>query len=372
MRLPGSRGFEVDGRRLAAAAAAGGVAALAAWAVQHRFVVRANARRGDTEDEGLEMPSDVVHHWVPVDDGARIHVVERGTGPALVLLHGVLLSSAIWAHQFEELSATHRVVALDFRGHGQSLPGREGFGEVPRRRSNRSRDHRDSPPYTTSPGIRRLTRDTLQVLEALDVTHAVVVGHSMGGMVALDLVDQLPADETSKRLAGLVLVSTTAGPVVAIPGWTRIATVTGPMTSRSVQAAGRVGATRMPSADLRWWAARMGFGAEAPPEQVQFVESLIGATPSSTFAGLVASVAAFDVSKQLVHHHIPVLIVVGTHDRLTPVRHARKLAQALPGAQLVELARCGHMPMLERRHEFSRLIAEFADKAGYAAPRRAG
>ena len=56
--------------------------------------------------------------------------------------------------------------------------------------------------------------------------------------------------------------------------------------------------------------------------------------------------------------------MVGSHDRLTPPRHARRTADALPRAELVELPRCGHMPMIERRREFARLLDEFAAKIG--------
>ena len=87
------------------------------------------------------------------------------------------------------------------------------------------------------------------------------------------------------------------------------------------------------------------------------------ATQAATIAGLLPSVAAFNLSAELHAIDVPVLVIVGTHDRLTPPRHARRMAGALPDAQLVELPRSGHMPMLERRHEFARLIDEFAAKS---------
>jgi pimeloyl-ACP methyl ester carboxylesterase len=57
-------------------------------------------------------------------------------------------------------------------------------------------------------------------------------------------------------------------------------------------------------------------------------------------------------------------VVVGSHDRLTPPRHAVRTAGALAHSELVELPRCGHMPMVERRREFARLLEEFAAKLG--------
>jgi pimeloyl-ACP methyl ester carboxylesterase len=79
-------------------------------------------------------------------------------------------------------------------------------------------------------------------------------------------------------------------------------------------------------------------------------------------AALLPSLALFDLSSWLGSFDLPVLVVVGSHDRLTPPRHALRTAAALPHSELVELPRCGHMPMIERRREFARLIDEFAAK----------
>ncbi|HXW35658.1 MAG TPA: alpha/beta hydrolase, partial [Acidimicrobiales bacterium] len=302
------------------------------------------------------------HHWISVDDGGRIHVVDKGEGPALVLLHGVLLSSSIWVHQFEDLTRNHRVIAIDLRGHGQSLPGRDGFG-LP---DNEGAIHTRAAKW---PGIQRIAADVRQVLDSLEVRDAVVVGHSMGGMVSLEMVRSMPPEELAERISALILVDTTAGPVVSLPGWHKFASATAPLSSRGLLAADRLGARHLATRDLRWWSARFGFGAEAPPTQVRFVEALIGATPSSTFAALTPSLAAFDVSRELDSRAPRSLVIVGSHDHLTPVRQSRRLVETLPVAELVELPRCGHMPMLERRHEFSRLLAEFSDKVGDGAVR---
>jgi pimeloyl-ACP methyl ester carboxylesterase len=354
------------GRLLPVAAAGAATAVAAGWAAQHRLVSRAARVSADPGPEGLVLPGDLTHHFVEVDDGARIHVVERGRGRDVVLLHGVLLSSAVWVHQLVDLAADHRVLALDFRGHGQSLPGREGFGLAGSAGAREAdpapgRSRRRARRRERSPGIGRLARDVQGVLEALDVRDALLVGHSMGGMVALQLVnDAGPA--LAPRVSGLALASTTAGPVVSVPGWSRWVRLTGAASSRGVLLADRAGVSRVPSRDLRWWAARFGFGAEAPPAQVRFVEELLSATPSSTFGGLVSSVAGFDLSRRLPDLDVPALVIAGTHDRLTPLRHARRLAHRLPEAELVELARCGHVPMLERRFEFARLLEEFSAK----------
>jgi pimeloyl-ACP methyl ester carboxylesterase len=288
--------------------------------------------------EGLSLPDDLRHHFVDVEDGGRIHVVERGQGPPIVLLHGIMLTSALWVHQLRELADHHRVIALDLRGHGQSLPGSEGSG------------------------IERLASDVASVLDVLGVENAVVVGHSMGGMVALQMAVDMPLDVRRRRLAGIVLTSTTAGPFATLPGWAGVVRTTGPVTARALLLGERWGAKALPSRDLRWWLVRLGFGADAPAAQVRFVEAMHRGTPSRTLADLIPSLAAFDLSARLGSLDLPVLVVVGSHDKLTAPRLARRMAAALPEATLVELPRCGHMPMLERRREFSHLVDEFTAK----------
>jgi pimeloyl-ACP methyl ester carboxylesterase len=337
MSRPETRGRR-RGRAVALSAGAATVAAVAGWALQHRAVSRSSVTAQEMVAEGLTLPDDLRHHFVDVSDGGRIHVVERGQGPPLVLLHGIMLSSALWVHQLRDLAEHHRVIAIDLRGHGQSLPG------------------------STGSGIQTLAADVAAVFDALAIEHAVVVGHSMGGMVALQLATSLSVVERRQQIAGIVLTSTTAGPFATVPGFTGVARVTGPVTARALLMGERFGAKALPSRDLRWWVTRLGFGAEAPAAQVRFVEAMHRGTPSRTLADLIGSLATFDLSSTLGTLDLPVLVVVGSHDKLTAPRLARRMAAALPEATLIELPRCGHMPMLERRHEFSRIVDEFTAK----------
>ncbi len=322
------------------AAGAGAAAVGAAWAAQHRVVSRSTATSEEVVGEGLALPGDLRHHFVEMDDGGRIHVVERGQGPPVVLLHGFSLSVATWTHQLRDLAPRYRVIALDLRGHGQSLPGRAGLGG----------------------GVGRLAEDLLTVLDALEVGPALLVGHSMGGMISLEALLRVSAADREGLVSGLALVSTTGGPIFGFPGYRILARLGGPVAARGLSLAARSGIEGLPSGDLRWWASRMGFGPEAPPAQVRFVEAMSSTTPLATVAALAGVLGSFDVSGRLGELEVPTLVVVGSKDRMLPPRHARALAAGLPQAELVELPRCGHMPMLERRFEFSRLLGEFDEK----------
>lgn len=322
----------------------------------------------DIAAEGLFLPPEVVHHFVETDDGGRIHVVEGGAGLPLLLLHGFMLDSTIWAHQFRDLAERYRVIAIDHRGHGDSLPGSDGFGAPGARKSSTDlieQTLREAVPMAAAgvgaPGIQRLAADLATVLEVLDLSQVQLVGHSMGGMVAQQLAQDSP-EMLRRRISGMVLTSTMAGPFVEMPGWGRLVRVAAPLPARTALLLERLGASVMPSRDLRYWASRMSFGADASPAQVRFVEALLVGTSSKTVAGLLPSLALFDLSASLESIEQPTLVVVGSHDRLTPPRQARRMADALPRAETIELARCGHLTMIERPHEFSHLLDEFAAK----------
>lgn len=351
-------------RLVRGALTAGGAAVAAGWALQHRLVA---ARRVDDEAmaaEGLTLPEGIVHHDVDVDDGGRLHVMEAGRGPTVVLVHGFMLSGALWVHQLRDLAASRRVLAIDLRGHGRSVPGRAGFSDDgdPADAGTVRAEARLAARQQGSPAVRRMARDLLAVLRALEVDDAAVVGHSMGGMVALQLLHDTPLDERARRVRGAVLVSTTAGPFSRLPGYGRAARLAGPVSARALDVADRWAMRAVGSDDVRWWLTRLGFGPDAPAAEVRYAERLHLATPAATVGSLLPALAVFDLSRWLGGMDLPVLVVVGSHDRLTPPRHARRTVAALPRAELVELARCGHMPMLERRREFTRLLEEFTAK----------
>ena len=100
-----------------AAAAAGGI---------HRAASATKARTDPDLDPLYDLPPDVQHHEIPATDGGQIHVIERGAGRPLLLIHGITLQAGIWAPQLHELADRYRVLAMDVRGHGRSRAGSAG------------------------------------------------------------------------------------------------------------------------------------------------------------------------------------------------------------------------------------------------------
>ena len=117
-------------------------------------------------------------HALP--DGAALAYTDQGRGRPLLLLHGVTMSSRFFERNVEPLAEAHRVIAIDFRGHGAS-PHHEGGHTVA-----------------------QYARDVRHLIEALDLRDVVLVGWSMGSMVAWDYLRQFRGDH---RVAGHVVVS---------------------------------------------------------------------------------------------------------------------------------------------------------------------
>jgi len=317
------------------AAAAGLVAGYAA----ERAVLARERDRPDPHRHGdFTVPADARRLHVATDDGGRLHAVERGRGRPLVLLHGVTLSGVAWHFQLLDLADRFRVLVVDHRGHGRSEAG-----------SDRS-------------SLGRLARDLRAVLVDLDLRDALVVGHSMGGMVLGRFCADHPA-VLDERVAGLGFVSTAANFAFAVPGWQALVAATTPVAARGMRLSGRLPGGYLPANDLSYLLARVGFGPRPSPRLVELGRLMSAATPPAVLAELWPDIVGLDLRAELRSVDLPATVVVGTADRLTPPRRARELATCLPGAELTVLEGAGHMAMLERRQEVNAALVRLADRA---------
>jgi pimeloyl-ACP methyl ester carboxylesterase len=302
-------------------------AVLATYLVEHNRSARYRRDEAGLEKAGFTIPQEAKAHFLPLSDGGRIHVVEMGEGPTLLLIHGVMLSLDVWAPILRRLSSTNRVIAMSQRGHGHSLGGSEGYG------------------------FSRLGQDVTEVLEALDLKDVTLVGHSMGGMVVQRLAARRPV-ELAQRVKRLVLVATSPGPV--IPG--RIPVAALHVAERVVRRAAKRGRGIF-SSDLGIWLTRIGFGDNPNPEGVELTRQLLSAMDPDVIGDLMSNVADFSIMGRLGAIALPTTVVVGTKDHLTPLRTATRIADAIEGARLEVLNGCGHMVMLERVEKLCALIA---------------
>jgi pimeloyl-ACP methyl ester carboxylesterase len=324
--------------------AIGGAVAALTGLVAARSVGRRVRRCEDPRiDPLLPAPADVVHHQLPTRDGGSLHVVERGSGRPLVLLHGVTLQWWIWGAQFNTLSDRYRLIAWDMRGHGRSTAGSEGVT------------------------LDAVAHDLATVLVELDVRDAVVVGHSMGGM-ALARFCTDHHELLDERLGGLMFLATSAAPV-ALP-----AVVGGGVgLINLVQRIATAGMRRprlryrWPDTDLTAFVLRTAFGRRASGAAVDEVRRMIAEVEPETAMQAGAAIAAHDVREDLGHVDVPAMVVVGGADLLTPASHARGVAECVPDADLRVLRGIGHQVMQEAPEELEGLIDELA-KRGHASP----
>jgi len=331
------------GARARWVAALAGAAAGAAVVEQ---VVAGRPRRRAKAAAPLPPPPAAESH-LPTDDGGTLRVLRAGSGRPLVLVHGLLLSSDIWRFQLEGLAGEFDIVAYDQRGHGGSSSG------------------------TDLPGLPRLARDLADLLEALDLRDAVLVGHSMGGMAALRMAADAP-EVLARRVGALMLVSTSAGPLTPLPpaAWRRLVASAEPGMRRTLEFAA---ARRFPLArddDLGYLGTRISFGADPNPALVELTRLTVSSTRPTVMADVWDSMLNIDLRHACPTVGVPTMVVVGGRDVLTPPRMARAMARRLPEAELVVLPGCGHMPMLERPEELAGLIRSLAARSGGGAPGR--
>ena len=323
-------------RRLVAGGVLGSVAAgLAAGIAVEKLVVGRTRLRPDPEasEPFGRLPGRT--SVVQLPDGVRLHVEETGSGPiTVVFCHGWALSSASWHYQRKDLADAARLVFYDHRAHGRSTKG-------------------DASRHT----IDQLGADLADVLDAVAPTGPVVlVGHSMGGMTIMALADQRP-DLFGGRVAGAVLIGTSAGRLLDLgPALSIRATalLTNQLLPRlqtiATRRANLLERGRRIGSDVSFLINRFtGFGPNASPAQVEFVERMIAATPIdviSSFSGTFPVHDKFEALATL--GSVPTLVLTGEADRLTPVSHAREIASRTPGAELITFDGAGHMVMFER------------------------
>ena len=286
---------------------------------------------------------------VQTEDGVPLHVEvhDPTDGPTdapatIALLHGYVLSRRLWDRQVAALTAARpdlRVVTYDHRGHGDS--GR-------------------SPSAGAS--IAQLGRDLMTVLDAAAPDGPLVlVGHSMGGMTIMAAAEQ-DADLFGTRVAGVALVATssadldglTFGAPPALAKRIRAALPRVVERGARLEDAGR---PPLPMPYLR----PLLFGRGAARQDVRRTVAEIRGTSLRTLGDFLPTFLEHQRTAALaVLRDLPVVLLCGDRDRLTPLAHSKAIARALPRAQFHVYPGAGHMLQLERADEVSRRLVDLA------------
>jgi pimeloyl-ACP methyl ester carboxylesterase len=273
---------------------------------------------------------------VTADDGVELYVEVREPPAAkvtVVFCHGFLLNSSSWHVERDALADRVRVVLWDLRGHGRS-----GWG---------------TPPNAT---IDQLGRDLHAVLETTAKDGPIVlVGHSMGGMAILGLAEAHP-ELFGDRIAGVLLAATSSGDLssvtIGLPELTaRVLHRMVPVTLTTLRHRARlVDAARRPLGGMSFLLTRSYlFGAHVSKQVAEVTARLMASVPIEVIADFYTELIAYDKRTALpALGRVPVVVMVGDRDLITPVRHAEALAAEIPDADLVVVPGAGHLLTLER------------------------
>jgi pimeloyl-ACP methyl ester carboxylesterase len=254
--------------------------------------------------------------------------------PVLLLVHGMAGSGSTWRHAIPDLARRYTVIAPDLPGHG------------------------DSDKTWQDYSLGAMANALRDVLVALNVEHATVVGHSLGGGVTMQFAYQHP--QYSERL---VLVSSGGlGQEVswilrslAFPGVEYLMPVLFPDIAR------RTGE------NITRWLRGIGLRAPGLEEEWAAYAALTRADARDAFLRTLRSVV--DVGGQSVSAQdrlylaskLPTLLMWGSKDRIIPPSHARTAHEAIPGSRLVVFDDCGHFLHVEEPHRFVNELGDFID-----------
>ena len=266
--------------------------------------------------------ADVPGSYVDVQ-GSRVHYVEAGRGEPVVLIHGIFASTFSFRHTIPELAQQHRVVAFDLRGFG--------YTDMP-----------EDADYS-------LTAQTTLVHDAmarLGIERAGVIGHSMGGDVAMRLALSYP-----KSVSRLVLVDSVTGhetsrrhrlPALVRPLLPLVAGLS--LNTRSIRR-GLLSAVHDP--------AHVTEDVVAGYELPMHVRGRLRA-----FRMLMAH-RERDLPVEPERITQPTLVLWGEHDRWIPIEHGEELAQRIPNARFAVVRSAGHLPLEEQPVDTTRMLLDF-------------
>jgi pimeloyl-ACP methyl ester carboxylesterase len=301
--------------------------------LERRLAQKVRAASDPDLDPLFDVPADAAAFDLTAHDGGTIHVVERGQGRPLVLLHGVTLQAEAWAPLLHLLGEHFRVIAVDVRGHGLSSPGTEGIGRL------------------------RAAADLATLLEQLDLRDAIVMGHSMGGMILGEFCRH-HHDVLDERVAGLVFMSTAVSELL-LPAVAPAVLAGAGRLRRRVESGRRV-PRLIGDNDRSLLMTRTAFGAHPSGVAVAQAARLGAAVDERYYLPLWIDLLDYNGESALDTVDQPALVLVGSRDTLTPVRSARRIVEHLAHGELHVLPAAGHQLMQERPREVADLLLDFA------------
>lgn len=316
--------------RIATTAGAFVAAGTVATLLNGRVRRRRRHRRGEEVEFGSVRSDGTT---VVSADGVPLHVeiddADRRT-PTILFLHGWVENIDVWHYQRLALRKEVRMVFVDLRSHGRS-------GRATSKKST----------------FADLADDAAAVIDQLVPRGPIIlVGHSMGGMTIMQLAGSRP-ELFGGRVKGVVLLGTSSGRLMRGEGSPGLRYLV-PML--------RAGAPLLEwgrrfnsySVIRRW-----GLGPDAAERHVDMANEMILEAPTHVLTDFYPNFVGLDLTAGLkAIGRARTVVVGGTADLLTPVQHSRRLADAIPGAELVVLDDIGHMLMFEQHEAVTEVIED--------------
>jgi pimeloyl-ACP methyl ester carboxylesterase len=253
-------------------------------------------------------------------EAGQLYFTDQGTGPPLLLVHGLMVSGEMFDPVLDRFAAFHRVIVPDLRGHGQS---------------------RALPPRYTA---QQLAADLAGLLQQLGIASAAVLGYSQGGAIAQQLALDWP-----ERCSRLVLGCTFAYNMATPREW-----LEGHVTPFLLRVLG----------PRRFAAFVVAQGAkELSNERAAWLVNLMAHQDRRLMVAAWKETMAFDSRKRLGGIACPTLIVAGSEDQAVPLHHAQMLHVGIRGSQLVVIEGAGHSLIWTHSNEFVRVTEDFLTAA---------
>ncbi len=254
-------------------------------------------------------------------DEATIDVATDGKGDAIVMIHGFPLTREIWDAQAAQLAQNSLVIRPDLRGMGESSA--------------------PDGPYL----METLAGDIAAMLDAMGIDRAAIVGHSLGGYVAMAFCRMY-----TERVTRLALVCSRLAADTP-----QIARTREDLADRA-ELEGRVDA--IADAYVPRLFAPMTLEKRLPIiDRVREIACRLNPRGAAAMLrGMAQRVDSYDIAEEL---EMPVLILAGGADQIVPAAEAEQMRRAFPSASLKVLERSGHLPMLEEPDKLTGLLLDF-------------
>lgn len=242
----------------------------------------------------------------------------------LIFIHGFPFDKSMWAQQVEFCKSFSRVIAYDIRGFGKSQPGDEEFS------------------------INLFADDLIGLMDIMEIPKAIICGLSMGGYIALNAMSRY-----KERFAAMILADTQCIADTSEGKEKRFKAI------EQIQANG-----------LSVFAAAFVkniFADETllnKPEIVMGIQNVILSTPPlSVTSTLKALAERWEICTTLSEISVPVLIICGMEDKVTPYEQSDKLKSAIKNSTLKTMLKAGHLSNVEQPEEFNKYLKDFFESA---------